>query len=546
LKEFQNHPADMARIKRQIASGQRLTQEQAKVLCDTYSCIIAEPEAIFKYFPMNEGLIDILIFDEASQVSIAHSLSLILRAKQVLVFGDRYQYGAVSAVNVSRKYGGAYFKRIVDDYVREYNRNLTEEQKSKLIEEETQEINDDDLSIHEPIRDSQLAAHKEWLKAFGIRMSTLDFCQEIRNYHSSLDEHFRSFPEIIDYSNEFFYKQAQIPLTINRLRTKPIDEVLRFIKVETQGHSGKNVNLDEIEAIRVDIERLTANGYRGTIGIITSFREQKTRTEQYLREKLPNFHRLKEENKLAIWFVGDVQGEERDIVYYSFVQDKKFDNADLRTIYPTPGGTADNINSLKMQRLNVGFSRAKDTMVFVHSMELDKYSDSRLGDALKYYQTTLEGTRQTDHFIADEAIFDSPKEKELYTLITQSEFFRKNKDRLKIIPQFDIGKYIQQEYKKHIPRYRVDFLMTLADGGKEKSLILEYDGLEYHTKDPSVVKSLEDFKEEYLEYDITRQLELESYGYHFLRVNKFTLRPQAEGQTRLNALNSLLERAFAV
>jgi hypothetical protein len=60
------------------------------------------------------------------------------------------------------------------------------------------------------------------------------------------------------------------------------------------------------------------------------------------------------------------------------------------------------------------------------------------------------------------------------------------------------------------------------------------------------VKSLEDFKEEYLEYDITRQLELESYGYHFLRVNKFTLRPQAEGQTRLNALNSLLERAFAV
>jgi len=546
LKGFQNHPADMARIKRQIANGQRLTPEQVKVLCTTYSCIIADPEAIFKYFPMDEGLIDILIFDEASQVSIAHSLSLILRAKQVLVFGDRYQYGAVSAVNVSRKYGGGYFKRIIDDYVREYNQTLSEEQKAKLIEEETQDISDDDLSVHEPIRDSQLAAHREWLKAFSIRTSTLDFCQEIRNYGTSLNEHFRSFPEIIDYSNEFFYRQAQIPLIINRLRTKPIDDVLRFIKVETQGHSGRNVNLDEIEAIRLDIERLTANGYRGTIGIITSFREQKTRTEQYLREKLPNFHRLKEESKLAIWFVGDVQGEERDIVYYSFVQDKKFDNADLRTIYPTPGGTADNINSLKMQRLNVGFSRAKDTMVFVHSMELDKYADSRLGDALKHYQTVLAETRQKDHFIADEAIFDSPKEKELYTLITQSDFFRQNKEGLKIIPQFDIGKYIQQEFKKYIPRYRVDFLMTLADGGKEKSLILEYDGLEYHTKDPSVVKSLEDFKEEYLEYDITRQLELESYGYHFLRVNKFTLLPKAAGQTRLDVLNSLLERAFAV
>lgn len=548
LKGFQNHPADMARIKRQIANGQRLTSEQTKVLCSTYSCIIAEPEAIFKYFPMNEGLIDILIFDEASQVSIAHSLSLILRAKQVLVFGDRYQYGAVSAVNVSRKYGGGYFKRIVDEYVREYNQSLTEEQKNKLVEEETREISDDDLTVHTPHatnRDSQLAAHKEWLKAFSIRMSTLDFCQEIRNYHTSLDEHFRSFPEIIDYSNEFFYRPAQIPLTINRIRTKPIDEVLRFIKVITQGHSGKNMNLDEIEAIRVDIERLIANGYRGTIGIITSFREQKTRTEQYLREKLPLFHRLKEENKLSVWFVGDVQGEERDICYYSFVQDKQHDNADLRTIYPTPGGAADNTLSLKMQRLNVGFSRAKDCMVFVHSMDLPQYADSRLGDALNYYQTMLDETRKKDHFIADDSIFDSPREQELYALILQTDFFRQNKERLKIIPQFDIGKYIQQEFRKNIPCYRVDFLMTLADGGKEKSLILEYDGLEYHTKDPSVVRSLEDFKEEYLEYDISRQLELESYGYHFLRVNKFTLLPREEGQTRLDVLNLLLKRAFA-
>lgn len=541
LKGFQNHPADMARIKRQIANGQRLTLDQARLLCSTYSCIIAEPEAVFKYFPMEEGLIDILIFDEASQVSIAHSLSLILRAKQVMVFGDKYQYGAVSAVNVSRKYGGGYFKRIIDDYVREYNRTLTEEEKARLIESEVTEVADDDLQISE----SELAARKEWLKAFGIRMSTLDFCQEMRNYHTSLTEHFRSFAEIIDYSNEFFYRKAQIPLIVNRLRTKPIDEVLRFIKVETQGHSGKNVNLDEIEAIRQDIEKLLASGYRETIGIITSFREQRTRAEQYLRERLSNFHRRKEENKLTVWFVGDAQGEERDIIYYSFVQDKKRDNAVLSTIYPTPGGTADTINSLKMQRLNVGFSRAKDTMVFVHSMDLSSYADSRLGDALEHYWAILEETRKKDHFIADETIFDSPKEKELYTLVTQSDFYRQNKERLRIIPQFDIGKYIQQEYHKNIPRYRVDFLLTLASGGKEKSLILEYDGLEYHAKDPSIVRSLEDFKEEYLEYDITRQLELESYGYHFLRINKFSLLPKAQGQTRLDVLNSLLERAFA-
>jgi hypothetical protein len=398
---------------------------------------------------------------------------LILRAKQVLVFGDKYQYGAVSAVNVNRRYGGAYFKTIIDDYVREYNRTISEQDQAKLIEDETREILEDELTVNTPIRDSQLAAHKEWLKAFGIRMSTLDFCQEIRNYHTSLEEHFRSFAEIIDYSNEFFYRPAQIPLVVNRLRTKPIDAVLRFIRVETKGRSGKNVNLDEIEAIRQDIESLTSEGFRGTIGIITSFREQRSRAEQYLRQKLPNFHRLKEENQLSIWFVGDVQGEERDIVYYSFVQNKKHGSADLRTIYPTPGGTADKKESLKMQRLNVGFSRAKDTIVFVHSMELDDYADSRLGDALKHYHTILEETRPKDHFIADETIFESPKEKELYILLTQTDFYREHREHLKIIPQFDIGKYIQQEFQKFIPRYRVDFLLTLADGGKEKSLILE-------------------------------------------------------------------------
>jgi len=546
LKGFQNFQADMQRIKRSIAAGKRLTPLQAKLLCSTYACIIAEPEAVFRFFPMEEGLFDILIFDEASQVSIAHSLSLILRAKQVLVFGDKYQYGAVSAVHVSRKYNGAYFKKIIDDYRGQYHRAISEEQEKRLLEEETAEVADEDLFVADIQRADHLDAAQEWLKTFSIRISTLDFCYAICNYYSALTEHFRSFPEIIDYSNEFFYRPAQIPLVVNRLRTKPIDAVLRFIKVETQGHSGRNVNLDEIEAIRQDLEKLTADGYRGTIGIIASFREQRDRTEKYLREKLPNYHRLKDENRLTIWFVGDVQGEERDIIYYSLVQDKKLHNADLRTIYPTPGGTADTIKSLKMQRLNVGFSRAKDTMVIVHSMDLNDFADSRLGDALQHYRTILEETRRQDHFIGDEAVFESPKEKELYTLITQTEFYRQHRDRLLLIPQFNIGKYLQREFQKYIPRYRVDFLLTLADGGKEKSLILEYDGLEYHTQDPMVVRSLEDFKKEYLEYDLDRQLELESYGYHFLRINKFSLRPRQAGETRVEVLSELLAKAFAL
>lgn len=124
------------------------------------------------------------------------------------------------------------------------------------------------------------------------------------------------------------------------------------------------------------------------------------------------------------------------------------------------------------------------------------------------------------------------------------QYYQKNRERMYIIPQFDIGRYIAQEYKKYIPKYRVDFLVTLTDGGRESSLILEYDGLEYHMKDPSVVRSLDDFREEYLEYDIRRQLELQSYGYRFLRINKFTLAPGKEGQTKIDVLNDLLVSAL--
>ena len=44
--------------------------------------------------------------------------------------------------------------------------------------------------------------------------------------------------------------------------------------------------------------------------------------------------------------------------------------------------------------------------------------------------------------------------------------------------------------------------------------------------------------------DISRQLELESYGYRFLRINKFNLRPQVNGETEGNVLNTLLESKF--
>jgi very-short-patch-repair endonuclease len=101
------------------------------------------------------------------------------------------------------------------------------------------------------------------------------------------------------------------------------------------------------------------------------------------------------------------------------------------------------------------------------------------------------------------------------------------------------------EYNACIPKYRADFLLTYAKGGKEETLILEYDGLEYHFHNPRDVNNL-NFSQNYLDYDTQRQMELESYGYRFLRINKFNLRPQKTEQTEVDVLNQLLTESFSI
>ncbi|MGA1825509.1 MAG: AAA domain-containing protein [bacterium] len=540
LKNFNNHLGIMAKIKVSYEGGKRFTFEESQVLLNCISCIIAEPSTISKHFPMEEGLIDVLIIDEASQVSIADSISLILRAKQVVILGDEYQYGAVSATNVSARYSAHYFREIITAYADDYNATVSEAAQKELVDEVTKEIPIDEQESDVLLKPQEGTVL--WLKTFNIRTSTLTFAKAITNYTTSLREHFRSFSEIISYSNDFFYKEAQMELVVNRIRTKPIGEVLQFIKVTTQGLSGPNTNLDEIEAITRDMQKRLDNGFKGTIGIITSFKEQQARLEQAINEKF-NMAVLRRDHKFAIWFVGNVQGEERDIVYYSFVEDKNIKNANLASIYPVIGGSADTIRSLRMQRLNVGFSRAKDTMVFVHSQPIDQFSNTRLGDALKHYQRILETNQDNDFFIEDESVFGSPMEKKLYSLLLETKFVKDHRGNIKIIPQFNIGNYIASEYKVSIPKYRTDFLLNYTEGGKDQTLILEYDGVEFHFNNPREVNSL-NFSQSYLDYDTSRQLELESYGYRFLRINKFNLRPKVKGQTEAEVLNELLEEKF--
>jgi ssDNA-binding Zn-finger/Zn-ribbon topoisomerase 1 len=84
--------------------------------------------------------------------------------------------------------------------------------------------------------------------------------------------------------------------------------------------------------------------------------------------------------------------------------------------------------------------------------------------------------------------------------------------------------------------YKVDFLLSYIDSDqKERKIVMEYDGFYEHFKDSNLVNEFN--YENYLtDGDVYRQKVLESYGYKFLRINKFNI-----GKDPIGKLNERLQ-----
>ena len=94
---------------------------------------------------------------------------------------------------------------------------------------------------------------------------------------------------------------------------------------------------------------------------------------------------------------------------------------------------------------------------------------------------------------------------------------------IELRPQFPIGDYLRQldPFYQH-PSYRVDFLLICRDGERPINVVIEYDGFQWHFANRAQV-SAANYAFYYKPEDIERQMTLESYGYKFLRVNRFNL-----------------------
>ncbi len=307
-----------------------------------------------------------------------------------------------------------------------------------------------------------------------------------------------------------------------KIRGKPIDEVLRF---STINHDGKtepiqNTNNLEIEFIIKEMQALKANSCKNSIGIITPHTNQ----QKLFMEKistLPDKDYFFDEMRLKIMTFDTCQGEERDIIYYSMVANEVEDKLwgvfikDLNSIDIEEDG------KIKAQRLNVGLSRARERMHFVLSKPLDKFTGS-IGEALRhYYQVLQEAKLEKSATVVDP---NSPMEANVLNWFYQTTFWNKNKSRIEFFPQFQLGKYLKQlDRRYNHPQYRVDFLLIYADEqGEQHKIIIEYDGFYEHFKSVDEVNEI-NYWRYYSDDDIYREKVLESYGYRFLRVNRFNI-----------------------
>lgn len=497
-----NFRADARAFRNIITNKRKFPRNEFAKLKEAFPCILAGIRDYAEYIPLEPEIFDLVIIDEASQVSIAQAFPALLRAKKVVVLGDSRQFSNVKSAQARTDINKEYVNSLKNVFVK----NISQEP-VKLVK----------------------------LEKFNIKVSILDFFEFITNYKCRLMKHFRGYKECISYSNKNFYNDS---LQVMKIRGKPIYEVLKFSVLK---HDGKkeviaNTNSLEIDCIISELDSLREKGLTPSVGIITPHTNQQKLISKRINE-LPEKDYYFDELKLKIMTFDTCQGDERDIIFYSMVATEEDDKLGYIFIKDLNNVDIEEEGKIKAQRLNVGFSRAKECMHFVLSKPLEKYSGA-IGEALRHYHFVKEKALKEK----DVALVDPRSKMEPHVLnwFYQTKFWKENEGNVELFPQFEFGKYLKQlDRTYNHPKYKVDFLLVYNDKeGDHHKVVIEYDGLEEHFKNAEGVNEY-NYRNYYSEEDLYREKVIEGYGYKFLRINKFNV-----GENPIETLDNRLRGIF--
>jgi hypothetical protein len=294
--------------------------------------------------PLDREMFDLVIVDEASQCDVGSALPLLYRARRAIVCGDPKQLRHLSFLREDRQAALA------------SQHGLSASQRS------------------------------QWNYRTHSLLDVVNGALPSQDDVVLLDEHYRSLPQIIEFSNRRFYGQAL------RIMTRRPD-TLGLRSVELRRVNGKRVkegyNVEEAEAILNEINKIAraeakkVPSERSTIGVLSPYRDQVNYLNRALASKLKS--RVLQDHDIAVGTAHTFQGDERDVMLLSFCAD--------------PGSHRSTVTFMNNENLfNVAVTRARRRQVIFTGLDARHLPlEHLLGQYLDYAADCLEPDRPEDH-----------------------------------------------------------------------------------------------------------------------------------------------------
>ncbi len=316
---------------------------------------LMNPDVASRLLPLQAGLFDVVVYDEASQMPIEYALPTLYRGKTAVVSGDEKQLPPTSF----------FHSKVESDEAEIFDGELPDE-----------DLSEEELEEYETIWNRREIKDCPDLLALG-RSSVPNTMLQI---------HYRSvYRELIEFSNSAFYRGE-----LNVPARHPDEEIRKTRPIEVHRVDGTytaQTNPDEASRI-VDIVAgcwKAARGNRPSVGVLTFNRKQADLIEQEFSDRATADREFRaaygqesmrvEDGEDMSFFVKNlenVQGDERDIIVFSTTFGLNATGVFRRNfgVLGQRGGE---------RRLNVAVTRARRKVIIATSMPIAEISDMLQG-----------------------------------------------------------------------------------------------------------------------------------------------------------------------
>ncbi len=315
-----------------------LEDEDFRPLLEAFPCWCVTTYAVSGSLPMKSGLFDVAIIDEASQCDIASCFPILFRAKKAVIVGDDKQLPHLSFLEKAKE----------QSFLSQYN-----------------------------IPD-------KYQLMWRFRTNSMF---DLANYYSTnpvlLDEHFRSYYPIIQFSNQEFYGNRIRIMT----KDSATDDVLELHRVlDGKVDSDATRNMPEVEAVLKRVHELILADSENdenpvSIGIISPFRGQVDLLQKALSQVLTETTIRK--HQIEVGTAHTFQGDERDVMILSLaVADNSF---------------VQSLTFLQKPNLfNVAITRARKKLITFISRDPKGLPSGLLKDYIEYTQRYLDSAKDDE------------------------------------------------------------------------------------------------------------------------------------------------------